>query len=323
MTGRWLPWHRRRPDRGEIAGADPAQRAELLDAALTSWQTGEHPDTPEFDDALEAVEPVGDALAAAQALDALGTTEPLPAEPLVTLRAALAARAADPMPAWRRALAQPRLAPALAAIIAVVIAVGALTTVGTTDEPLTHVAAARAEAFLETAQDRLAFIEAQTAAVTTVGELAVDPAELNDAIVEAQAAAASARAAAQLAPAEERKTLLAQVELQQRQINALRNKVLILAGAPGLVPDDAATVAATSTTTTVRATSTTEAPTTTTTVKATTTTTVRPTTTTIPPTTTTTAPAPTTTAPDDTTTTTVTDIPRDKNEGDVEPERLP
>jgi hypothetical protein len=322
VSGRRLPWHRRRPGSSEGTGVEPARRAELLDNALTSWQTGEHPDAPEFDDALEAVEPVGDALAAAQALDALGTTEPLPAEPLVTLRAALAARAADPLPAWRRALAQPRLAPALAAIVAVVVAVGALTTVRTTDEALTHVAAARAEAFLETAQDRLAFIEAQTATATTAGELAVDPAELNDAIVEAQAAAASARAAAQLAPAEERKTLLAQVELQQRQINALRNKVLILAGASGLVPDDAGAVAATSTTTTVRASTTTEAPTTTTTVKPTTTT-LRPTTTTAAPTTTTTDPAPTTTAPDDTTTTTVADIPRDKSEGDVEPERLP
>ena len=313
MTGRrWLPWGRRRAD-----GADA--RAELLDAALTSWQTGEHPDAPDFDDALEAVEPVGDALAAAQALDSLGTAEPLPPEPLVTLRAALAAKAADQVPVWRRVLAQPRLAPALVAIAVVVAAVGALTTVRTTDEPLTHVAAARAEAFLATAENRLAFIEAQTAAVTTGGELAVDPAELNDAIVEAQAAAASARAAAQLAPAEERKTLLAQVELQQRQINALRTKVLILAGAPGLLPDDAAAAAATSTT--VVAPSTTEPPTTTTTVKPTTTT-VKPTTTTVPPTTTT-EPAPTTTAPDGATTTTVADIPRDKNDGDVEPERLP
>jgi hypothetical protein len=204
--------------------------------------------------------------------------------------------------------------PTVAAVVAAVLAVGVLSTVRTTDQPLTHVAAAKAQAFLETAQDRVEFLEAQTASATS-GVVAVDAATLNDAVVEAQAAAASARAAAQLATGEERKTLLAQVELQQRQINALRTKVLLLAGAPNLVPDtDGATATAAATTTTVKPTTTTEAPSTTTTVKPTTTT-VKPTTTTAAPTTTTTAPPETTTTSSpDTTTTTAATVQRDKAE---------
>jgi hypothetical protein len=304
----------RRPSSSDVEVS--RDRADRLDAALSSWQAGEHPWPTEFDHALEAVEPLGDALAAAQALDALGAGEPLPHEPLVTLRAALAARRATPaLPLWRRLLTQPRFAPAVAAVVAAVLAVGVLSTVRTTDQPLTHVAAAKAQAFLETAQDRVEFLEAQTASATT-GSVAVDPATLNDAVVEAQAAAASARAAAQLATGEERKTLLAQVELQQRQINALRTKVLLLAGAPNLVPDgEGATAIAAATTTTVKpTTTTTEAPTTTTTVKPTTTT-VKPTTTTAAPTTTTTAPPETTTTSSpDTTTTSVASVPRNTSE---------
>jgi hypothetical protein len=304
-------WRRRRGPDVEVS----RDRADRLDAALSSWQAGDQPPAAEFDHALEAVEPLGDALAAAQALDALGAGEPLPHEPLVTLRAALAARRATPaLPLWRRLLTQPRLAPAVAAVVAAVLAVGVLSTVRTTDQPLTHVAAAKAQAFLETAQDRVEFLEAQTASATS-GVVAVDAATLNDAVVEAQAAAASARAAAQLATGEERKTLLAQVELQQRQINALRTKVLLLAGAPNLVPDtDGATATAAATTTTVKPTTTTEAPSTTTTVKPTTTT-VKPTTTTAAPTTTTTAPPETTTTSSpDTTTTTAATVQRDKAE---------
>ena len=305
---RWLPFRRRPP-----AAVDPAHRADALDAALASWQTGEHVEPAAFDATLEAVEPLGDALAAAQALDALGAVEPLPPEPLVTLRAALAARDAERrLPMWRRALSQPRLAPAMVAFAAVVLLVGVVTTVSHADEPLTHVAAARAEAFLETAQDKVAFVEAQTAAATSTGTLTVPAALLNDAIVEAQSAAASARAAAQLATGDDRKTLLAQVELQQRQINALRTKVLILAGAPSLLPADDTVAATTATTTTLQ-------PTTTTTAAPATTTTVRPTTTTVAPTatvaptTTTTEPPTTTTTPDDSTTTTsVPPVPRDK-----------
>ena len=308
MSLRFGPWRRRRT----VDVEEPRDRAERLDAALASWQAGEHPSSAEFDHALEAVEPLGDALAAAQALDALGSGEPLPHEPLVTLRAALSAREATPgLSLWRRLLAQPRFAPAVAAIVAAVLAVGVLSTVQTTDEPLTHVAAAKAQAFLETAQDRVEFLEAQTASATS-GATALDPAALNDAVVEAQAAAASARAAAQLATGDERKTLLAQVELQQRQINALRTKVLLLAGAPNLVADgDGATAVAAATTTTVKPTTTTEAPTTTTTVKPTTTT-VKPTTTTVAPTTTTTPPETTTTSEPDPTTTTAAPMPRDK-----------
>jgi hypothetical protein len=310
MSRRFGRWRRHRTADVEAS----RDRADRLDAALSSWQAGEHPPAAEFDHALEAVEPLGDALAAAQALDALAAGEALPHEPLVTLRAALSARAATPgLPLWRRLFAQPRFVPAVAAIVAAVLAVGVLSTVRTTDEPFTHVAAAKAQAFLETAQDRVEFLEAQTASATS-GAAVIDPAALNDAVVEAQAAAASARAAAQLATGEERKTLLAQVELQQRQINALRTKVLLLAGAPNLVVDgDEATAAAATTTTTVRPTTTTEAPTTTTTVKPTTTT-VKPTTTTAAPTTTTTSPETTTTSTPDTTTTTVAAVPRDKAE---------
>ena len=279
---------------------DDEERAELLDAALSSWQsgTGDEPTTPSTPGDLEVLEPVGDELAAASVLDRFASSAELPREPLVALRAAIAARNAERASWWRRWLFQPRLGPAVAAMAIAVIAVGGITTVGPEGDRLTTVAAAQAEQFLETAEEKVRFIEVQAASAESVG---ADPAGLQQAILEAQSAAAAARAAAQLASGEERKVLLAQVELQQRQINALRTRVLALT-APNLLGEDEAIAIAISTTTSTT-TTTTEAPVTTTTVKpATTTTTAKPTTTTEPKTT-------TTTAPGETTTTTVVDEP--------------
>lgn len=291
---------------------DPeASRAELLDSALSAWQHGDDPEGSSFDGTPDSIEPIGDELAVAHALEAFVASVEAPSEPLVTLRAALAVQASrQRAPRWRRAVISPRFAAAVAAFVAAMLGIGVSSTVRSGDERvLPAVAAASAQRYLDSALEKVAF-------VTTASQQSVpaDPAVLNRVIVQAQADASAARAAAQFAGGEDRKVLLARVEFQQRQIAALRTKVLLLAAPQLVTPDDVAPTTTTSTTT--KPTTTTEAPTTTTS---------RPATTTAKPTTTTTEPPATTTTrpPEPTTTTqppagTTTTLPaQDRNTNDL------
>lgn len=281
---RWF--HRRDPE---------ASRAELLDSALTSWQRGDNPAAASFEGAPDAIEPIGDELAAAHALEAFVASVEAPREPLVTLRAALAVQAANRrLPRWRRAVVSPRFAAAVAAFVAAMLGVGVSSTVNRRDAARVppDVAAASAQRYLDSALEKVHFVTA--ASEQTVP---ADPAVLNRVIVQAQADASAARAAAQFAGGEDRKVLLARVEFQQRQIAALRTKVLLLTAPQLVTPDEASASTTTTTTPTAKSTTTTSEPATTTTTRpATTTTTVKPTTTTSEPATTTTSrPASTTT----------------------------
>src|SRR5207249_7032177 len=99
-------WWRRE---GGIDSAAERHRAERLDDALTAWQDGDHVEVV-LDADPELTQPLGDELSAAQRLAAYAEATPSPHEPLVALRAALAARRSDPVPVWRKVVTSGRLA---------------------------------------------------------------------------------------------------------------------------------------------------------------------------------------------------------------------
>src|SRR5207244_8107076 len=108
-TMRWF-WRRD----GGVDSAAECHRAERLDDALTVWQDGDDVELA-LDADPELTQPLGDELSAAQRLAAYAGATPSPHEPLVALRAALAARRSDPVPVWRRVVTSGRLAPVMAA----------------------------------------------------------------------------------------------------------------------------------------------------------------------------------------------------------------
>lgn len=256
----------------------PDRRAAELDAALDALQAG-RPLPP-------GQEPLDDELGAAAALADAARSTALPKEPLVALRAGLAARSATRrVPRWRRALAPRTLVP-VGAVAAAVAAGLLLPSRHATDRPAEPVA--RAARYLDAAGAKVAEAMEQVQILQAGVPRAPSPAEVADAIAEAERYAAQARALAQLAEGRERERLLADIAAKQRTIEELRRAIEAMQSG--------------ATTTTTRPTTTTQ-PETTTTTGGTTTTTTRPTTTTTRPSTTTTTQPTTTTAPTTTTTT--------------------
>ena len=267
---RWF-WRRDRIDTREEEA-----RAARLDDALATWRAGD------VDLAAETDPKLADELATARRVSSYAdATPPAPHEPLVTLRAALAARAANRLPTWRRFLFNGRLAPIAVGFAVAGLMLG-LSTANTDNHAKAPIAAAdQARQYLRLAAARLQEVQGNTASTA-------DPSAFRDAIAAAELAASKAQATAELARGEERKRLLALVAAQQHTINKLKAQV------GGLTPT---VVAVASTTTTTTTTTLPPAPTTTTTTvpPSTTTTRLAPTTTTRPPTTTTTRPPPPTT----------------------------
>ena len=242
--------------RGRVVPGAVDERAALLDAALD----GSVPP--------EQATPVAAELGVADALRAEAVRDfPTPHEPLVALRAALAARRARR--AWGRLPAPARLAPALAAAVA--IAVGAVALVGRsphTAVPEQQLAFARAARYLQVLDEQTGAVQKAVA----TGNRAAVPA----AVASARSAAAKAQETATLLPAGDpkRDQLLAAAALRIRQLEQLVSRLnlpppIVTAAAPQQVvtPTTTSSTSTTSSTTTssTSTTSTTIAPTTTTT----------------------------------------------------------
>jgi hypothetical protein len=261
---------------GGIHSAAERKRAERLDDALTAWQEGDDPELIDIDGDPEATQPLGDELAAAQRLAACADTSPSAHEPLVALRAALAAREADQVPLWRRAVTSGKVAPVLAAaaVIAALIVVSPQLAGPRSEQLRASDVASRS---LEKAQTKLNELHQNL-------KPGANPVQISAALADAQKALIEAQAVANLAQGPERSRLLAQVSRQRGEIEALRRQVTKLAQPViGIVQGVTTTTAASDSTTTtslVPTTSTTAPATTTTTERRITTTTIAPNTTT-------------------------------------------
>lgn len=250
----------------------PERRAACLDAALSAWQAGRP--VPQAAGGEEALD---DEMAAAASLARLAADIEAPREALVSLRAALAARAAGRRrPRWRSVLASRRMAPVLAAGA---VAVAAMLVPGRIGSRQPAEPAAQASRYLNAAGQKVAEALERVQVIQAGNERTPAPGEVVEAIEQAERYAAQARALAQLAEGQERERLLADVAAKQRTIEELRRLVAELEAATTTTSTAPSTTAPAATTTT-EAPTTTSPPSTTTTTRPSTTTTTRPTSTT-------------------------------------------
>ena len=244
--------------RGRVVPGAVDERAELLDAAL--------------DGAVlpDQARPVAAELGIADALRAEAVRDvPTPHEPLVAMRAALAARQARHP--WLRLPAPGRLAPAIAVAAAIVVAAVALVSRSPhAAVPERQLAFARAARYLQVLDQQAGAVQKAVA----TGDAAAVPA----ALASARTAAAKAQQTATLLPAGDpkRDQLLAAAALRIRQLEQLVSRLnlppsIVTAAAPQVV-----TPTTTSSTSTTSSTTTSSTSTTSTTIAPTTTTTARP-----------------------------------------------